>query len=107
MLNAFSIILTLAGLFAGADRYLLRLPELAAFAFPTYLPTALSLAGMLLGFLGMPGKNKKKRRPALRCAVFGLIVCLVLTGLWLYQVLAGKTVWFDIVEAIANVINDI
>ncbi len=102
MLNGFSIVLTLAGLFLGLDRYVLRLPEMAAFAVPIYFPTALSLAGMLLGFFGMPGKNKKKRRPALRCAVFGLIVCIILTGLWLYQVLSGETVWFDIVEAISS-----
>ena len=95
LLNGFSIILTLAGLFVGLDRYALHLPAMAAFDFQLYIPTALSLLGMLLGFIGMPGKKKKERRTALRCATFGLIVCLILTALWLYQVLTGEAVSFD------------
>ena len=98
MLNGFSIILTLAGLFVGLDRYILHLPELAALEFRLYLPTALSLAGMLLGFLGMPGKKKKERRTALRCATFGLIICLILTALWLYQMLSGDIISFEMPE---------
>ncbi len=98
MLNGFSIIFTLAGLFVGLDRYLLHLPEFAAFNFAVYLPTALSLAGMLLGFIGMPGKKKIDRRIALRCATFGLVVCIVLTALWLYQVLSGETISFELPE---------
>ncbi len=82
----------------GADRYLLHLPQMAAFGFGTYLPTALSLIGMLLGFIGMPGKKKKEKRTALRCATFGLVVCLVLTGFWLYQVLSGEVLSFELPE---------
>ena len=100
MLNGFSIVFTLAGLFLGVDRYLLHLPQIAAFNFGLYLPTALSLVGMLLGFIGMPGKKKKEKRTALRCATFGLVVCLVLTGFWLYQVLSGEAISFDFTEIV-------
>lgn len=94
MLNTLSVLFTLVGLFTGVDRYYLHLPQLAAFAIALHMPTAFSLVGMLLGFCGVPVKNKKKRRYALRCAVFGLIACLILTGLWLYQVLSGETLYF-------------
>lgn len=102
MLNTLSVIFTLVGLFTGVDRYCLRLPQMAAFELALYIPTAFSLLGMLLGFCGVPVKNKKKRRYAFRCAVFGLAVCLALTALWLYQVLSGETLFFGLPAAIGR-----
>ena len=62
-----------------------------ALMFPGYMPTLVSLAGLIIAGLvhldlKKHRKPKKKRRAAVFAAVLCLCACLFATGYWLYRI---------------------
>ena len=62
-----------------------------ALMFPGYMPTLVSLAGLIIAGLVHSDlkkrrKPKKKRRAAVFAAVLCLCACLFATGCWLYRI---------------------